>query len=64
MNFGSALYVLVYNLIHFKERNYNERSLNIISSVYPRWRQNKDKLNYEFWLFSVSLHIKLKIKRK
>lgn len=47
-------YILVHELVHIRERQHNERFIELMNSVMPRWRTYRDELNraplaYESW---------------
>lgn len=38
-------YIIVHELVHFFERNHNDRFVAIMENVMPLWRSNRDELN-------------------
>ena len=38
-------YLLVHELVHFKERKHSKRFLQLLEKAYPKWKQSKEELN-------------------
>lgn len=38
-------YVLLHEMVHFKEKNHTDRFFNMMDSTMPQWPQLRDELN-------------------
>lgn len=54
-------YIVVHELVHFIERNHNDRYINLMNKFLPNWRIYRDQLNelilsYEDWNEKIELN--------
>jgi len=54
---GACLeYIVAHEMVHFRERNHNDRFVSILEKHLSRWRQNRQELNsaplaHETWSY-------------